>query len=317
MGRLFRIVSTNGEWAALVLRDIFVGIFSVLLNTVLIAALWDRTGEMGTAGTLLRVTSACAVIYFFACAIHPSTSSRLYALLSRDFIAYMGCLCFILFGLLMGCSLISAWPGSFWGGVFSFIVGPILAMLFVSMGVHFWLTIPPRIRLTSPEAAERVLSKRKYVLILWSRQDYADLTKRTELGMDWGSSQSFATPHMRYQDDSWDAAALKAARRFECETIRLWVPGESELVGEESKGLQVLCSDSNWKDVVVIAMHHAFAILVYRGKGNNLEWELDQITAETTLKKKTVFNARSVESLTSEISRVTGKAAKPPAFNAS
>ncbi len=174
------------------------------------------------------------------------------------------------------------------------LLGLITYPPFVAFGRFLWRSIPRRITLKNLNEALHFFEDRRFVLVLWATRDYEDKTGQTPLGWNKDSGQD------EYQDHSWDSAVASVSRRYGCESMRLYQPGDPHFVGNELKSTLVYCSSdlqSRWKQVVKHAMAYAQAIVLYHGMGPGFEWELEQVQSEPFLSRKAIDAAQVHDAL--------------------
>lgn len=158
-----------------------------------------------------------------------------------------------------------------------------------------WSEIPPRVIVTTPDQARALFRDRPFVLVLWSFKEYQDL-----LGTKIEYEGVHQTPVNVPQ--SLDGYIAEVASEFEFRSIRFWHKDASSLVGVSSKSIHAICPDIIWRDVILIALPAAAAIVLVPGCGEGLAWEREVVATSAELEAKTLnLSVLKMEDLTAAL----------------
>ena len=144
-----------------------------------------------------------------------------------------------------------------------------------------WTEIPLRVIVTTLDQVRALCADRSFVLILWSFREYQDLL---------GTATVYEGVNMvpRNAPQSLDCYIADVASEFELRSIRLWHKDASPLVDVSSKSIHVICPDVIWRNVVLVALHAAAAIVLIPGRGEGLVWEREVVATSSELGAKTL-----------------------------
>jgi hypothetical protein len=162
----------------------------------------------------------------------------------------------------------------------------LIPCLFLELGCFLvayviWTEIPPRVIVTTLDQVRTLCDDRLFVLILWSFREYQDLL---------GTATVYEGVHMAPTNapQSLDGYIADVASKFELRSIRLWHKDVPCLVEVSSKSIHVICPDVIWRDVVLVALHAAVAIVFIPGRGEGLAWEREVVATSSELEAKTL-----------------------------
>lgn len=168
----------------------------------------------------------------------------------------------------------------------------------------------PIIAVLSYDETRELLSRRGFVLILWSTADYNDT-----IGTDWEKIdrmlyQLYDTGSSEIETDrivnSLDSQLNTFAKKNGLRLVRFYTEGDTAFdAANGSKGLFIKCADgTDWKKVVSWAIHQSRAIVVFKGRGESFEWELAQLQSSEQFQKKTSFFEGDISNTISQLNEV-------------
>lgn len=149
-------------------------------------------------------------------------------------------------------------------------------------GIYLWIGIPRRVFLRSVKQARNFFEGRRFVLVLWSFQDYDDIVKRESIGQTEFGDEVF-------KEYSLDSELLTMSKEKGVDVVRLWNLDLDDLVGDERKGIQAICVDEIWLKTIEIALQSAKLVIFFEGGGDGLRLERGIIDCNETLIEKTLF----------------------------
>lgn len=237
--------------------------------------------------------------------------SRLYSLFDGSglgaaggaiFFALLGVSCvFVVLGGGGGQVRSSPWlliPGLFFAAVMA------LGAFLVAAAI--WISVPARVVLTTLDKARALCADRSFVLILWSFREYQDLLGTTT---EYGGLRARRRVNVQQGMDSYIA---EVADDFKLRSIRLWCKNAPRFVDGPSNSIHAICPDLIWKEVVLVALHAAVAVVLVSGRGEGLAWEREVVVTSAELDAKTlsVSGLKVTElkaALKTHLQRVTAK----------